>query len=95
MGLKAYKSIFIEPNIEFYGSLLFAFINSKKNTADSSASADGIQVDATLGAEWKFTGLESLGFTFEIGLSFNNKTDSYHFETAGQAFGVGAIHFYL
>ena len=89
-GLKLYRVLFDEPQLNFYGSLLGAMI--KKNSPGNEQS--GFQVDVTLGSEFSFTGLTSLGFSFEFGVSLN-KLDDFVVETVGNHFVVSSIHFYL
>lgn len=90
-GLKFYRNIFDEPNLNFYGAgaLSLININNKGN------SETGFQIDATLGSEFHFTGLESLGFSFEFGLSLNRLYGDFVLETIGNHLIRAAIHFYL
>ncbi|HLE10411.1 MAG: hypothetical protein A2504_15860 [Bdellovibrionales bacterium RIFOXYD12_FULL_39_22] len=91
-GLKLYKIIFDEPNLTFYSSGLASILNYKTG---SSADGDlGFQFDVTLGTEFSFTGLNSLGLSFEFGLSAN-QLNKFVVETVGYHFVVAGIHFYL
>jgi hypothetical protein len=90
-GLKVYRIIFDEPNLNFYASALFALINQKKGGVESQS---GFQIDLTVGPEFHFNGLESIGFSFEFGLSMN-KLNEFAFETVGSHFIVAGVHFYL
>jgi len=89
-GIKVYKLIFDEPQLQFYASGLAAMIKEKGGQDEGS----GFQLDATLGSEFSFQGLDSLGFSFEVGFSMN-KTDEMVIETVGYHFIVAALHFYL
>ncbi len=89
-GLKLYRIFFDEPQLNFYGAAMGALV--KKKTAASTQS--GFQCDFTMGSEFAFSGLQSLGFSFEFGLSLN-KLDDFVVETVGYHFIVAAIHFYL
>jgi hypothetical protein len=89
-GIKLYRNIFDEPQLNFYAAGLVGFISQKT----SSISQSGFQVDLTLGSEFSFRGLGSLGFSFEFGLSLN-KVDSFVIETVGNNFIVAGAHFYL
>ncbi|MBT7609331.1 MAG: hypothetical protein HN576_06220 [Bacteriovoracaceae bacterium] len=89
-AIKLYRNIFDEPQLNFYASGLVGFISKKT----SSVSQSGFQVDLTLGSEFSFRGLGSLGFSFEFGLSLN-KIDSFVVETVGNNFIIAGIHFYL
>ena len=89
-ALKVYRNLFAEPQLVFYISALGGLISKKTTTTDNS----GFQADLTFGSEFSFTGLQSLGFSFEFGVSFN-KLDDFVAETTGNSFIVSAIHFYL
>jgi hypothetical protein len=86
-GLKMYKMIFEEPHLNFFGGGMLALIN----VDDES----GYQVDLTLGSEFHLPGVESIGFSFEFGVSINKLDDSTHFQTVGYNFIVAAVHFYI
>ena len=90
MGIRAYRNFFEEPLLNFYGAFTGAIINQKTSTSDES----GFQFDLSLGSEFSFNGLESLGLSFEFGVSLN-KLDDFTIQTAGSQFFVTAIHFYL
>ncbi|OFZ15795.1 MAG: hypothetical protein A2X86_11250 [Bdellovibrionales bacterium GWA2_49_15] len=89
-GLKIYKIIYDEPQLSFYVSSMGALLKRKSPGNDGS----GFQLDFTLGSEFTFQGLESLGFSFEFGASMN-KIDELVIETVGYHFVTAAIHFYL
>ena len=90
-GFKIQKHFFEEPQLNFYGSFLGAYL-SQKNLNDTDDT--GFQFDFTLGSEFHFQGLESLGLHFEFGLSLT-KLDDFVVQTVGQQFIVMGIHFYL
>ncbi len=89
-GVKLYKIFFEEPQLNFYGGLLGAFVREKAGTVDHS----GFQFDLTFGSEFSFQGLNSLGFSVDFGLSMN-KMDEFVVETVGKHFFSAAVHFYL
>lgn len=89
-GLKLYRNIFDEPQLNFYASSLIGFVSQKRTTGDQS----GFQVDLTMGSEFSFAGLSSLGFSMEFGVSLN-KIDEFTIETVGDQFIVAGAHFYL
>lgn len=90
-GIKLYRNIFDEPQLNFYGALMAGIMSQKQGIADSKT---GFQIDATLGSEFSFSGLSSIGFSFEFGFSFN-KVDDFKVQTVGDSFIVAAAHFYL
>lgn len=93
-GVKLYRIIFDEPQLNFYMAGLFAtqnYLNDKDKTKS------GYQIDGTMGSEFHFSGLESLGFSLEFGLSVRNVSDEggTTFQTLGDQFLKAAVHFYL
>ncbi len=90
-GLKLYRIIFEEPQLTFYAAGLVAAINTKT----SNVSTTGFQVDLTVGSEFSFSGLESIGLSFETGLSINKPQDDMTFETVGNHIVLAGIHFYI
>lgn len=94
-GIKFYRIIFDEPQLNFYMAGLLAAENYIDEEKDQVKS--GYQVDGTLGTEFHFQGLESLGFSFEFGLSARNANSKggTSFETLGDQFLKAAVHFYL
>jgi hypothetical protein len=93
-GAKFYRIIFDEPQLNFYIAGLFASQNflDKQNKLRS-----GYQIDGTMGSEFHFQGLESLGFSFEFGLSVRDvdRDKGTSFETLGDHLVKAAVHFYL
>lgn len=90
-GIKLYRVIFEEPQANFYFGFLGALLNDKK---DESTDKTGFQFDLTVGSEFSFAGLTSLGLSFETGISLN-KIDDFAIQTVGSQFIIGSIHFYL
>jgi hypothetical protein len=92
-GIKLYRIIFDEPQLNFYMAGLLA-TESYLDKDDKVAS--GYQMDGTLGTEFHFQGLESLGFSFEFGLSVRKAdAEGSSFQTLGDNFLKAGIHFYL
>lgn len=90
-GVKLYRLIFDEPQLNFFGATTFAFL---KDQVSATTSHTGFEIDFTLGTEFHFSGLESIGFSFEFGLSLN-KLEDFVIQTVGSSFVVSAVHFYL
>lgn len=90
-GLKFFRILFEEPQLNFYTSLLGAAIKTKTPTIDKV----GFQFDLTMGSEFSFAGLESLGFSLEFGISANKKVDNFVVQTVGHQFVTAGVHFYL
>lgn len=90
VGLKVYRNIFDEPQLNFYFAGMGAILSNKIN----ETSYSGFQLDLSLGSEFHFTGLNSIGFSFEFGMSAY-KTREFVLQTLGNNFVVSAVHFYL
>tara|TARA_R110000868_G_scaffold64597_2_gene194054 strand:+ start:26520 stop:27023 length:504 start_codon:yes stop_codon:yes gene_type:complete len=90
-GLKLYRILFDEPQLNFYSSILGAYIKDSDGNRDSRS---GFQFDVTLGTEFSFVGLQSLGFSLDFGLSMH-KLDEFVIETTTSGLVVAAVHFYL
>ncbi len=97
-GVKFYRIIFDEPQLNFYMAGLLAtqsFLN------DEDKVKTGYQLDGTMGSEFHFVGLESIGFSFEFGVSARTahksgeKDRGTSFQTLGDQFIKAAVHFYL
>ena len=89
-AIKVYRNIFDEPHLTFYGAVLGGVIKQK----GGGESHSGFQADATLGSEFSFAGLQSIGFSFEFGVSIY-KLEDFTVETVGNNFIVSQVHFYL
>lgn len=92
-GIKFYRIIFDEPQLNFYLAGLFAH----QSYLDGDKVKTGYQADGTLGSEFHFAGLESIGFSFEFGISARN-TDpgpGNSIQTLGDHLIRAGVHFYL
>lgn len=94
VGLKLYRNIFEEPQLQFYTALLAARI--KEQTDDGASDRSSSQYDLVLGSEFSPAGLASLGFSVEVGLSLHDVLDDdYILETKNSGILAGSVHFYL
>lgn len=92
MGLKIYRIIYEEPQLNFYSALsggLFSYLNS------SDDIEQGYQFEGKFGTEFSFQGIESVGFSFEFGLGLIKNYGETHIKTIGHNTLVSAVHFYL
>ncbi len=90
-GLRIYRVIFEEPLLNFYMAGTFASLSYE----DGDKARSGYQVDGTLGSEFHIEGIESIGFSFEFGVSVNKGPNGRQIETLGDNFLKAAMHFYL
>ncbi len=91
LGAKFYRNIFAEPNLLFYGAFLLGYASRDLPQGQSDS---GVQMDLTIGSEFFIPGIQSIGLSFEAGLSFNTLNGST-FQTAGSNFVTAEVHFYL
>jgi hypothetical protein len=84
---KLFKNLFLEPNLNFYTMAGLGLI--------SANGQSGFQLIAGFGAEFFIPGIDSLGFSMETGVSFDNATGSYALRTLGFSFLDAGIHFYF
>ena len=90
-GLRVYRLIFEEQLLNFYMAGTLASLSYEEDNKAKS----GYEVDGTFGTEFHFEGIESIGFSFEFGFSYNRGPNGRSFETLGNNFLKSAVHFYL
>ena len=90
IGLKFHQLFLVEPRLNVYGALLTAW-NYQELPGENES---GVQLDFTLGTEFSFEGLDSLGFSCEVGISLFNE-NGFVMEIVGRDFLTAGIHFYL
>ncbi|OFZ78944.1 MAG: hypothetical protein A3K03_06425 [Bdellovibrionales bacterium RIFOXYD1_FULL_44_7] len=86
-GLKLFKNIFYETNLNFYYMLGAGILTAKSTTAAEFITG--------FGTEFFIPGLESLGFMIETGAIFGNISGSFILHTLGVSFLNAGIHFYF
>lgn len=91
-GLRVYRVIFEEALLNFYMAGTLASLSYED---EQNKSKSGYQVDGTFGTEFHIEGIESIGFSFEFGVSYNHGPNGRSFETLGNNFLKSAVHFYL
>jgi len=93
-GVKFYRIIFDEPQMNFYLAGLFA---TQNYLTSEDKMKSGYQVDGTLGSEFHFAGLESIGFSFEFGVSARevDSESGTSFQSLADQLIKAAVHFYL
>lgn len=90
IGLKFHQLFLLEPRLNVYGALLTAWNYQEVPGRNES----GIQLEFTLGTEFSFEGLNSLGFSCEVGISLFDQ-NGFVMEITGRDFLSAGIHFYL
>lgn len=87
MGMKLFKNIFFENNLNFYFMAAGALV--------SANSKSGADFQSGFGAEFFIPGLESIGFSMEVGADLTNITGSFVFRTLGASFLHAGMRFYF
>lgn len=86
-GVKFFKNLFFETNLNFYWTLGGAIVTGGGNS--------GAQFLSGFGTEFFIPGLESLGWSMEVGGSFDNLSGSFALKTMGVSFLNAGMRFYF
>lgn len=86
-AVKLFKNVFFENNLNFYFTLGGGVVNAEDNS--------GAEFITALGAEFFIPGIESLGLSFETGVSFTNLSGSFVLNTLGASILNAGVHFYF
>ncbi|MEK6579782.1 MAG: hypothetical protein AABZ55_11190 [Bdellovibrionota bacterium] len=86
-GIKFFKNIFFETNLNFYSFLGAGLLRASNLT--------GAQFLGGFGSEFFIPGIESLGFSMDVGGAMDNLSGSFALKTLGVSFLNAGIHFYF
>lgn len=93
---KLYRIVFTEKNMNFYmGGGAGLLSTEVANTTGGVDNRSGFELSAFVGGEFFFSGLESLGFTFEAGVAVRSDSQGARFRTVGDHPLRGGIIFYF
>lgn len=94
---KLYRVIFTEANMNFYvgGGAGLLSVESIPLGGTTVENQSGFELMGFLGGEFFFSGLESLGFTFEAGIGIRSDSNGTRFRTVGDHPLRGGIIFYF
>ncbi len=85
---KFFKNLFLETNLNFYFMLGGGILNA--------SNSSGAEFIGGFGSEFFIPGIESLGFSMEVGGSFENlTTGSFALRTLGVSFLNAGMRFYF
>ena len=87
IGMKFFKNLFFETNLNFYGMLAGGLVTANSNS--------GVDFQGGFGAEFFIPGLESVGLSFEVGGELTNISGSMVFRTIGASFLHAGMRFYF
>jgi hypothetical protein len=89
--VKLYRVVFTEDNMNFFMGAGAGLLSSEVAGVNES----GFELSGIVGGEFFFTGLESLGFSFETGVGITSVSSGVRFRTIGLAPFKAGIIFYL
>lgn len=89
--VKLYKVVFPEDNMNFFMGSGVGLISLEEGGQTNS----GFELNAYVGGEYFFTGLESLGFSFEAGVGVASVGSAVRFRTIGSNPLKAGIIFYF
>jgi len=82
--VKLYRVIFTEDNLNFYMGTGAGLISLEEDDGTGDTESDsGFELSGFAGAEFFFTGLENLGFSFETGVGVTSINSEVRFRTIG------------
>ncbi len=88
---RLYRIIFPEDNMNFYMGTGAGIISIEENDTTDS----GFELSGFCGAEFFFTGLENLGFSFEAGVGVTSIDSEVRFRTIGDHPMKAGVTFYF
>lgn len=88
---KVHRTVFPEENMNFYMGAGAGLLSNKVDSKNES----GFELMGFAGGEFFFTGLESLGLSFEAGVGVVSVTSGVTFRTIGDSPIKGAVIFYF
>ena len=86
-GVKGYKTLTMQRYLNLYAAMGLGF--------GSGLGQFPLQGLGAVGSEVFLPGLESLGFSFEVGLSFTSGVQAFQFQTMGSTFLAAGARIYL
>ena len=86
-GVKFFKNLFFETNLNFYFMLGGGLV--------TGGGSSGAQFMSGFGTEFFIPGLESVGWSMELGGSFDNLSGSFALKTMGVSFLNAGMRFYF
>lgn len=92
---KLYRVIFTEDNMNFYMGTGAGLISREKTVNGSVENDSGFELVGFFGGEFFFTGLDSLGFSFEAGVGVTSISSDVRFRTFGDSPIKAGLTFYF
>ena len=94
-GVKAYKTIFTEDNLNFYMGAGAGLITLSPASGTQGSTNSGFELSGFCGAEFFIPGLESLGLNFQAGVGVTSLSSGVRFRTIGETPLSAGMYFYF
>lgn len=91
MMAKIHRIVFHEENLHFYMGAGAGIVSLET----SSSNQSGFELGGFAGTEFFFSGLDNLGFSFEMGVSVTSMSNSVRFRTFGDSPIRAGMTFYF
>lgn len=88
------RILFKENQMNFYYGGQAGLVNRETPTATGSDKESGFELDVLFGAEFFFTGLESLGFSFEAGVGLTSMDETRFRTIADHPLRAGLVFYF-
>lgn len=93
--VKAHRIIFTENQMNFYMGGAVGYSTHETLEGTSTKDKSNFEMMALIGAQFFFTGLDSLGFTFETGIGVQTGDGGTRFRTLGDhPFRAGIVFYF-
>ncbi len=92
---KMYRTIFVEENMNFYMGGGAALLSEELTVGIVTENSSGFELSGFAGGEFFLTGLESVGFSFEVGVGIVSVSNQVRFRTIGDSPFKAGIIFYF
>lgn len=93
--VRIHRTVFEENQMNFYMGAHAALISQDVLDGTTTKNESGFELDAIVGGEFFFTGLDSLGFSFETGVGVTSISSEVRFKTLADTPWRAGIFFYF
>ncbi|MCC6278335.1 MAG: organic solvent tolerance protein [Oligoflexia bacterium] len=94
-GVKLYKTIFPEENMNFYMGAGAGLVSISPTTGGSGSTNSGFELSGFFGAEFFLPGLDSMGINFQAGVGVTSLSSGVRFRTIGEHPLKAGLYFYF
>jgi len=94
-GVKLYKTIFPEDNMNFYMGAGAGLVSISPTAGGSGTTNSGFEMSGFFGAEFFIPGIDSLGINFQAGIGVTSLSTGVRFRTIGEHPLKAGMYFYF